>query len=149
MNIFVYNNFVRLGVPYLTHCAHPPARRRSGLPGTACLVSSAAGAACPASGRVCRVLCGLPCIWHGLCCCLCCAVVPGALGAGVSTGGVYSRRPAPPGQSLYHRKNKKGFKKFAAGFSAAKNFFKKQKDPYKGSVFCAILALQALKGMNL
>nr|DAF63355.1 MAG TPA: hypothetical protein [Siphoviridae sp. ctvI513] len=26
---------------------------------------------------------------------------------------------------------------------------KKQKDPYKGSVFCAILALQALKGRNL
>ncbi len=25
----------------------------------------------------------------------------------------------------------------------------KQKDPYKGSVFCAILALQALKGRNL
>lgn len=28
-------------------------------------------------------------------------------GAGVSTGGVYSRRPAPPGQSRHHRKNKK------------------------------------------
>nr|DAP71144.1 MAG TPA: hypothetical protein [Caudoviricetes sp.] len=25
----------------------------------------------------------------------------------------------------------------------------KQKDPYKGSAFCAILALQALKGRNL
>jgi hypothetical protein len=30
-----------------------------------------------------------------------------------------------------------------------KNFAQKQKDPYKGSVFCAILALQALKGRNL
>jgi hypothetical protein len=30
-----------------------------------------------------------------------------------------------------------------------KNFPQKQKDPYKGSVFCAILALQALKGGNL
>jgi hypothetical protein len=30
-----------------------------------------------------------------------------------------------------------------------KNFPQKQKDPYKGSVFCAILALQALKGRNL
>ena len=39
---------------------------------------------------------GLPCIWHGLPCCLFAAVCPGALGAGVSTGGVYSRRPAPP-----------------------------------------------------
>lgn len=30
-----------------------------------------------------------------------------------------------------------------------KNFPQKQKDPYKGSVLCAILALQALKGRNL
>jgi hypothetical protein len=30
-----------------------------------------------------------------------------------------------------------------------KNFPQKQKDPYKGSAFCAILALQALKGRNL
>ena len=30
-----------------------------------------------------------------------------------------------------------------------KNSAQKQKDPYKGSVFCAILALQALKGRNL
>lgn len=30
-----------------------------------------------------------------------------------------------------------------------KNFPQKQKDPYKGSEFCAILALQALKGRNL
>ena len=28
---------------------------------------------------------GLPCIWHALRCCLCFAVRPGALGAGVST----------------------------------------------------------------
>jgi len=67
-------------------------------------------AACPASGRVCRALRGLSCIWRGLSCCLSCAAVPGALGAGVSTGGVYSRRPAPPGQSFNHRKNKKGSK---------------------------------------
>ena len=31
----------------------------------------------------------------------------------------------------------------------SKNFPQKQKDPYKGSAFCAILALQALKGRNL
>nr|DAR07569.1 MAG TPA: hypothetical protein [Caudoviricetes sp.] len=35
---------------------------------------------------------GLHCIWHGLRCCLCCAVRPGALGAGVSTGGAYRKR---------------------------------------------------------
>jgi hypothetical protein len=40
--------------------------------------------------------------------------------------------------------------KLAAQFCATKNFPpQKQKDPYKGSVFCAILALQALKGRNL
>jgi hypothetical protein len=31
----------------------------------------------------------------------------------------------------------------------SKNFPKIQKAPYKGSVFCAILALQTLKGRNL
>jgi hypothetical protein len=72
-------------------------------------------------------------------------------GAG-ATGGVYSRRPAPPGQSFDHRKNKKGSKKSPLPphpIVNLKNFLQKQKDPYKGSVFCAILALQALKGRNL
>ena len=36
-----------------------------------------------------RVLYGLPCIWHGLCCCLCCAVRPDALeGAAVHRRGI-------------------------------------------------------------
>ena len=63
-------------------------------------------------------VCALPCVvcpgicppwfWHGLRCSLSCSAVPGALEwAGGSTGGVYSRRPAPPGQSRHHRKNKK------------------------------------------
>lgn len=34
-------------------------------------------------------VCALLCIWRGLRCRLCCAVRPGALGAGVSTSGVY------------------------------------------------------------
>ena len=38
------------------------------------------GAACPAFGRVCRSLRGLPCIWRGLSCRLSCAGRPGALG---------------------------------------------------------------------
>nr|DAW12591.1 MAG TPA: hypothetical protein [Caudoviricetes sp.] len=65
------------------------------------------------------------------------------------TGGVYSSRPAPPGQSRHHRKNKKGSKHTPTHISSSKNFPQKQKDPYKGSGFCAILALQALKGRNL
>ena len=81
-------------------------RRRPDLPRAPCLASSADRCSV-SSVRACvsvrRVLRGLPCIWRGLCC----AVRPGALGAGVSTGGVYSRRPAPPGQSPNHRKNKK------------------------------------------
>lgn len=47
------------------------------------------GAACSASGRVCLALHGLPCIWRGLCCCLCCVVCPGALEwAGVHRRGI-------------------------------------------------------------
>ena len=112
------------------------------------------GAACPASGRVsCLAWSALvlapPWFWHGLRCCPCCAVVPGALGAGVSTGGAYSRLPAPPGQSFDHRKNKKGSKITPTPIVNLKNSAQKQKDPYKGSEFCAILALQALKGRNL
>lgn len=54
------------------------------------------------------------------------------------------------GESRHHRKNKKGSKKSPPPpLSISKIPRKKQKDPYKGSVFCAILALQALKGRNL
>lgn len=82
------------------------------------------GAACPASGRV----------------CLCCAVRPGALRAGVSTGGVYSRRPAPPGQSRHHRKNKKGSKKSPPPpLPIPKILPKNKKTPTKG--LCSVLYL--------
>lgn len=118
-------------------------RRRYDLPGTACLVSGADRCSVSSVQGVCTgawsVVVGLACIWHGLRCCLLCAAVPGALGAGVSTGGVYSHRPAPPGQSFNHRKNKKGSKIAPTPIANLKNFPQKQKDPYKGSVFCAIL----------
>lgn len=126
---------------------------RYDLPGAACLVSDVDRCSV-SSVRACvpvRVLLCAVCLASGTACPAACAVQFARVrwsGQG-RTGGVYSRRPAPPGQSPNHRKNKKGFKKFAAGFSAAKIFSKKQKDPYKGSVFCAILALQALKGRNL
>lgn len=68
------------------------------------------GAACPAPRRasVCRVLHGMPwylpalvyLAWFALLPTLC--SLSGCAGAGVSTGGVYSRRPAPPGEHFIH-----------------------------------------------
>jgi hypothetical protein len=91
---------------------------------------------------------GLPCIWHGLRCCLSCAVRPGALGLGSPPAG-YTAAAQPRPVSLSTTEKIKKAQKLAAQFCATKNFPQKQKDPYKGSVFCAILALQALKGRNL
>ena len=109
-------------------------------------------AACPVSGRVCRcaVSC-VVCLASGTSCAAACAVQSFRVRWSVQgcTGGAYSRRPAPPGQSFYHRKNKKGSKNHPTPIPSLQNFPQKQKDPYKGSVFCAILALQALKGRNL
>lgn len=99
------------------------------------------GAACPAFGR------GLPCIWHGPCCCLSFAAVPGALGP---PGGNGAGGQGGGGESRHHRKNKKRLKKNTPPpLPISKISAKTKKDPYKGSVFCAILALQALKGRNL
>jgi hypothetical protein len=92
---------------------------------------------------------GLPCIWHGLPCCLCCAVCPGALGLGSPPAGyIASAQPRPVSLSTTE-KIKKTQKIIPTPITNLKNFPQKQKDPYKGSVFCAILALQALKGRNL
>nr|DAQ02835.1 MAG TPA: hypothetical protein [Caudoviricetes sp.] len=119
-------------------------RRRSDCPCAACLVSSAdwcsvsivRAVICFASGTACATACDVQAVrvrWR----------VQGG------TGGAYSRRLAPPGQSSHHRKNKKGSKIIPTPIANLKNFPQKQKDPYKGSAFCAILALQALKGRNL
>ena len=69
------------------------------------------GAACPASGRVCRcaVCCGhgLPCIWHGLCCCLCCAVRLGALGLwSPPEGYIAAAQPRPVSRSTAEKTKK-------------------------------------------
>lgn len=117
---------------------------------------------CGLSGIECRPVQRPGASWHGLpwhlpalvsgtACTAACAVQSVRVrwrGQGY-TGGVYSRRPAPPGQSRHHRKNKKGSKNHPTHIPNLQNFPQKQKDPYKGSVFCAILALQALKGRNL
>jgi hypothetical protein len=55
-------------------------------------------------------------------------------------------RPVSP---VTTEKIKKAQKITPTPIANLKNFPQKQKDPYKGSVFCAILALQALKGRNL
>lgn len=98
------------------------------------------------------------CIWHVLpmlpvmCNLSGCAVVQGA-----PAGYIATAQPSPV-SSAKNLQNKKGvFLSYPPLFCAKhptpivnlKNFPQKQKDPYKGSAFCAILALQALKGRNL
>lgn len=140
MNIFVYNNFVRLGVPYRTHCAGSPAPcTLSDRPGAACLVLSADR-------------CSVSSVWACVSCLVWSALhlvrpvlLPvmckpsGCAGAGVSTGGVYSRRPAPPGQSFNHRKNKKGSKNTLPLLPISKISRKNKKTPTKG--LCYVLYL--------
>lgn len=92
---------------------------------------------------------GLPCIWHGLPCCLCCAVCPGALGLGSPPAGYIAAAQPRPVSLSTTEKIKKTQKIIPTPITNLKNFPQKQKDPYKGSAFCAILALQALKGRNL
>ena len=67
----------------------PSTRRRYDLPGVACLVSGADRCSVSSVRAVCRALRGLPCIWHGLPCCLCCSVCPGALGWGLHLWGIW------------------------------------------------------------
>lgn len=70
-----------------------------------------------ASGRVyrCAACCGRSALvlaplwfWYGLRCCLCCVVCPGALGARVSTSGVYGESRGSGGRYLALKKFKKG-----------------------------------------
>ena len=84
---------------------------------------------------------------RGLRCCLYRVSVPGMLGP--PGGGIGPEARVGAVSPVTTEKIKKA-QKLAAQFCATKNFPpQKQKDPYKGSVFCAILALQALKGRNL
>ena len=124
---------------FRTQCAGSPAPRAlSDCPGAVCLVSSAdrcsvssvqACAHRPGSCTACNAACDVQ-------------AVRVRCGAGVSTGGVYSRRPAPPGQSFNHRKNKKGSptftKRHLSGCASLQKFQKIKKDPSPGLI-CAIL----------
>lgn len=97
------------------------------------------GAACLASWRVCRcaVSC-MVCLASGTACpvqsCPVCCMGQGC------TGGVYSRRPAPPGQSCHHRKNKKGLphlhKTKPIRLCKSPNFPKNTKRPLSWSNLC-------------
>lgn len=103
----------------------------------------------------CRALRGLP--WYlprpgsGTACATACAVQSFRVRWGLGSppaGHTAAAQPRPV--SLSTTEKIKKAQKLAAQFCATKNFPpQKQKDPYKGSVFCAILALQALKGRNL
>ena len=81
------------------------------LPGVACLVSSADRCSV-SSVWACvsvRVLLWAVCLASGTACATACDVQAVRVRWRVQgdTGGAYSRRPAPPGQSRHHRKNKK------------------------------------------
>nr|DAY84640.1 MAG TPA: hypothetical protein [Caudoviricetes sp.] len=101
------------------------------------------GVACPAFGRVCRCVacCGRSALHLARFALLPAVCSPsGCAGALVSTGGAYSRRPAPPGQPFNHRKNKKGSKKLPYPLlSISKIPRKNKKTPTKG--LCSVLYL--------
>ena len=104
---------------------------------THCPPSSAA--AVPIAQRVQRQgVCALPCVV----CLAACDVqaVRVRWSRQGCTGGVYSRRPAPPGQSLNHRKNKKDSKKHPTPYCQFQKFpAKTKKTPTKG--LCSVLYL--------
>ena len=136
------------------------ARRRYDLPGVGGLVSSAdrcsmfsvrvcvsgRGTACPASGTACPAACDVQSFrvrW----------------GMGSPPLGYIGRAGGGAVDTSRRKNSKKAFslpthpsflhKSPPTPYCQSQKFPQKQKDPYKGSVFCAILALQALKGRNL
>lgn len=150
MNIFVYNNFVRLGVLYRTHC--PPAAVTI-CPAWPVWYRVQTGAVCPASGR--RYALALVCPGSGTACPATCAVqsvrmrwgwglhrrgIQAALGVGwvmpaikfFKEKGVfrvsYCKLPTPPSQIRTH-----------PIVQVSKNSEKNKKTPY-GAIECVILA---------
>lgn len=137
----------------------PSPCRRYDLPARPVWYRVQTGAACPAFGQRSAMVSFLPWFWHGLPCCLSCAGRPGALGVGVSPAGYMGRAGGGVVDTSRRKNSKKAFplptkplfsvQNTPTPIANLKNSAQKQKDPYKGSVFCAILALQALKGRNL
>jgi hypothetical protein len=110
--------------------------RRYDLPGVVCL----------ASGTACAAACGVQ-------------TVRVRWGLGSPPAGYMGRAGGWVVDTSRRKNSKKAFSSPTHPLFSAKNTpphivnlknsAQKQKDPYKGSVFCAILALQALKGRNL
>jgi hypothetical protein len=65
---------------------------------------------------------GLPCIWHGLPCCLCCAVCPGALGLGSPPAGYIAAAQPRPVSLSTTEKIKKTQKIIPTPITNLKNF---------------------------
>jgi hypothetical protein len=116
------------------------------------------GAACPAFGRVCRCV-----AWSALHLARP-ALLPvlfslsGCAGLGSPPLGYMGRAVGGVVDTSRRKNSKKAFSPYPPPLFCTKrptpvanlkNSAQKQKDPYKGAVFCAILALQALKGRNL
>lgn len=82
---------------------------------------------------------GLPCIWHGLPCCLCCAVCPGALGLGSPPAGHTAAAQPRPVSPVTTEKIKKAQKITPPLLPISKIFRKNKKTPTKG--LCSVLYL--------
>ena len=88
------------------------------------------GAACPASGRVCRALCGPPWFWRGLLCCLrCAAVCPGALWLVTPPAGYTATAQPRPVSPVTTEKIKKAQKNYHTPYCQSQKFPAKIKRP--------------------
>lgn len=139
-------------VHFAGHTARPPPPcRRYDLPGAAFLVSGADR--CSVSSVW---ACVVPCmVCPGTCPALVLArsvllpVLCGLSGLGSPPAGYIAAAQPRPVSPVTTEKIKKAQKTPPPTSKFQKIPPQKQKDPYKGAVFCAILALQALKGRNL
>ena len=68
---------------------------------------------------------GLPCIWHGLPCCLCCSVCPGALGWGLHLWGIWGEPGVGWSTPRVEKIQKRRFP-----FSLTPSFLRKTPHPY-------------------
>lgn len=125
---------------FRTHC--PPSSAADGTicPAWPVWYRVQTGAACPASGRVCRALCGTPWFWRGLLCCLRCAeVCPGALWLVTPPEGHTATAQPRPVSPVTTEKIKKAQKTPTPLSSTPKISRKNKKTPTKG--LCSVLYL--------